>query len=175
MLKVEEVEKELEAPKPPREAPLPSPPEEISYKVLGITALLVGIMAGPIGTRFMLMLMDVRPIKYFKIKKHYFGPILTGISGRLRVDLTNRTLWSADCEFYIRAYAEGFKLLEKTISFTIPRRCILHIDYGWSIGILDILVRAFLSLFSAETCIRGYVKIGGLKRNYDVTETIPVE
>ena len=168
-------ELELVAPPAPREAPAPTPTEQISHKALGFMALFAGIMAGPIGTRLMLRFMEIRPIKYFETKKHYFGPILTGISGRLRVDLTNRAFWSADCEFYIRAYAEGFKLLEKTISFTIPRRSVLHIDYGWSIGILDILVRAFLSLFSAETCIKGHVKIGRIEKDYDVTETIPVE
>lgn len=128
-----------------------------------------------VGDRALLRWIDITPIKHFEVKRSTFIGITYDLDGKLQVGIRNPTPFQRDCEFKCRAVGDGFEFVDTTIKFTIRRRANNIINYKWHLGFFDILVRAFISLFSSETRIHGYVKVGNLKKDYDVTDEIPIE
>lgn len=128
-----------------------------------------------VGDRALLRWLDIHPVKHFEVHRTTFLGITTGIKGKLQVAIRNPTPFQRDCEFKCRAVGDGFKFVDTTFPFTIKRRCNNLITYSWHIGFWDLLVRAFLSLFSSETRISGHVKVGGLEKDFDTTDEIPIE
>lgn len=149
---------------------------EVKHQPLGPVGWIkfVGIKLAIIP-RILLPRLDIRPIKHFEVKKDTFLGIPTGLRGKLKVAITNPTPFQCDCEFYCRAVGEGFEFVKATLRFPINRRAKTTINYKWHIGFWDFLVKLFLSLFSSETRIHGYIKADSLKRDYDVTDDIPIE
>jgi len=119
--------------------------------------------------------LDINPIKHFEVRKTYWWIIPTGIEGKFRMEIVNPTFWSGSGKIYVKCYDDGFKFVDRTFDFSINRRSKNVIDHKWRIGFWDMLTRWFYSLVSDETTLSGWVEIGGYRKDYDVTEEIPVE